>query len=196
MKNHNKNHILTSMFKDIRFSPEEILLLGDAFELVQVKKGDVLIEVGQDVEEQYYVIDGCLRSYFLDHIGKEHTLMFGVQDWWVSDYTAYFNNTLSIVTVECIQDGYVCKLIKEDQNRLYSQIPKVETFFRLKMERAFAGFQKRILANISQPAKEHYRFFITTYPTIVKQVKNYHIASYLGITTESLSRIRKEIASE
>jgi CRP-like cAMP-binding protein len=72
-------------------------------------------------------------------------------------------------------------------------MPKLESYFRKKMERAFASFQKRIIANLSQTASERYLNFINTYPNIEQNVKNYHIASYLGITTQSLSRIRKEL---
>ena len=79
---------------------------------------------------------------------------------------------------------------------LYDEVPRLERFFRKKLENGFASFQKRILANLSQSAKERYIAFRTDYPNIEKSVKNYHIASYLGITTESLSRIRKEIANQ
>ena len=85
------------------------------------------------------------------------------------------------------------RLSREDKEYLYAQIPKIESFFRKKLERAFAAFQKRILAELSQTAADRYNSFISAYPNIEKSVKNYHIASYLGITTESLSRIRKEL---
>ncbi len=161
---------------------------------LEVKKGTTLIEVNQVVLNQYYVQSGCLRSYFTDSTGREHTLMFAIHDWWISDYTAFFTKTPAIVTIECLEDAVIYKLSKENLDNLYQKIPPLEAFFRKKMEGAFASFQKRILGNISLSARERYHSFITTYPTIEKTVKNYHIASYLGITTESLSRIRKEIA--
>ena len=109
----------------------------------------------------------------------------------MSDYTAYFSASKATMTIEVIQDATIYKLCLKDKESLYRKIPKIETFFRIKLERAFAAFQKRILLNISQTAKERYSSFVKTYPNIEKNVKNYHIASYLGITTESLSRIRK-----
>ena len=78
--------------------------------------------------------------------------------------------------------------------RLYLEIPAFETFFRKKLERRFMALQKRVLGNLAQPAKDRYLSFIQNYPNIQQSVKNYHIASFLGITTESLSRIRKELA--
>jgi len=97
------------------------------------------------------------------------------------------------MTIECIQDANLYEISKKDIDILFLKVPKLETFFRKKMEKAFSSFQKRILSSLSQSAKERYVTFIRTYPNIEKTVKNYHIASYLGITTESLSRIRKEL---
>lgn len=179
------------IFKDIVFSPSEIVLLGKAFKKIDVKKGEVLLSVGQEVNAQYYVDSGCLRSFSTNETGKDYTFMFGISDWWICDYTAYFTDTRAVISIECLQDAIIYSLSKEDLHILYEKIPKVESFFRRKLERAFASFQRRIIANISQTATERYLSFIDTYPQIEQIVKNYHIASYLGITTESLSRIRK-----
>ena len=100
------------------------------------------------------------------------------------------------MNIEVIQDATLYKISKNNMESLFKEIPQLETFFRKKMEKAFSSFQKRILANLSQSAKEKYVSFINTYPNIEQSVKNYHIASYLGITTESLSRIRKELAQK
>jgi CRP-like cAMP-binding protein len=132
----------------------------------------------------------------VDNSGKEHTVQFAIKDWWISDYTAFFTTSKAVMTIECIQNASVYKVSKIDMENLYTEIPQLETFFRQKMEVAFAGFQKRIIGNLSQSTKEKYTSFIRTYPNIEQSVKNYHIASYLGVTTETLSRIRKEIAQE
>ena len=157
-----------------------------------MKKGENLLEANETVLYQYYVSKGCLRTYFIDQAGKEHTLQFAINDWWISDYTAFFSSTQAIMNIECIQDAILYKISKKGMEDLFLEIPQLETFFRKKMEGAFASFQKRILASLAQPAKKRYLAFITTYPNIEQSVKNYHIASYLGITTESLSRIRRE----
>lgn len=186
--------ILSEMFSNTSFTTEESRLIASKFEQVKLKKGDVLLLANYVVYNQYYVCDGCLRTYFTDNAGKEHTLQFAVKDWWISDYTAFFVTTKALMTIECIQDAIVYKVSRESMEQLYAEIPKVETFFRRKMENAFAAFQKRILSSLAQTAKERYNSFVKAYPNIEQSVKNYHIASYLGITTESLSRIRKEIA--
>jgi CRP-like cAMP-binding protein len=190
-----ENSILIEIFKGTTFSPAEHSIIGVAFKKISLKKGSILLNEGETVLNQYFVCSGCLRTYFIDNSGKEHTLQFAIKDWWISDYTAFFTGTKSIMNIECIQDAIIYQLSKKSMEQLYLDIPQFETFFRKKMEKAFAAFQKRTLGNLAHTAKERYLSFINTYPNIEQNVKNYHIASYLGITTESLSRIRKNLHS-
>lgn len=189
------NSVIKETFKGLNFSEEDIKIIKSVFQEVIVKKGTILLRADEFVDAQYYILDGCLRTYHIDVHGKEHTVQFGIKDWWISDYTAFFTSEKSIMTIEVLQDATLYRITKNDKESLYSQIPKIDRFFRIKLERAFAAFQKRIIANLSQTATERYLNFMKTYPNIEKNIKNYHIASYLGITTESLSRIRKELSS-
>lgn len=192
----NDNSKIRAIFNDLSFSEEEVKIIESVFHKVKYKKGKTLIKAGEDTNLQYFIYDGCLRSYYIDSNGKEHTIQFGVKNWWISDYTAFFSSSKSILNIEVIKDATLYRISHDDKEYLYTQIPKIETFFRKKLERAFEGFQKRILSNLSETATERYKRFITKYPNIEQSVKNYHIASYLGITTESLSRIRKEISKQ
>ncbi|MHB0756353.1 Crp/Fnr family transcriptional regulator [Polaribacter sp. M15] len=185
--------IALEIFKGISFSEKEIAFINSKFTRLALKKGDVLLTPNTYVKNQYYVCSGCLRSYFINASGKDHTTQFAINDWWISDYTAFFSSDKAVMNIECLQDAVVYQFSRENMHHLCENMPKVEIFFRKKMEKAFASFQKRILDYLSQPAKERYLKFINTYPQIAKSIKNYHIASYLGITTESLSRIRKSI---
>ncbi len=189
------NSKIKEIFKDLSFSENEIKIIESVFHKVIYKKGDILLQPDDMVENQYYILEGCLRSYHVDKQGKEHTVQFGIKDWWISDYTAFFSDSKSIMNIEVIQDAIVYRLSRTDKEYLYAQIPRIESFFRKKLEKAFAAFQKRILSNLSQTATQRYTNFIKTYPNIEKSIKNYHIASYLGITTESLSRIRKGLTT-
>ncbi|WP_371812602.1 Crp/Fnr family transcriptional regulator [Aquimarina sp. U1-2] len=190
-----KSVITSHIFKEEQLSLEEINFIQSKFESISVDKGDIVLRMHDRVTHQFYVIDGCLRTFFIDVAGKEHTLQFAVKDWWISDYTAYFEQKEALLTIECIQPAKLYKIYKEDIEEIYQTIPKIETHFRKKLEKSFSSFQNRILGNLSKPAKERYIDFMRAYPDINAKIKNYHIASYLGITTESLSRIRKEIAS-
>ena len=188
------NSIISEIFKGIAFSEKERHLIESNLEKLNLKKGTSILKADDRVHYQYYVYDGCLRTYFIDQSGKEHTLQFAINDWWISDYTAFFTASKAIMHIETIQQATLYRISKKNMEDLFIEIPQLETFFRKKMERAFASFQKRILASLAQSAKERYVSFTSTYPKIEQTVKNYHIASYLGITTESLSRIRKEIS--
>ena len=172
---------------------DELQTLGNSLQQIDLKKGDSLLRAGETVLHTYYVYNGCLRSFFIDEAGKDHTLQFAIKDWWISDYTALFNAGQAMMNVECIQNTTLYRLSRKRMEELYVEIPQFETFFRKKLGGRMAAFHKRTLGNLALSAKERYLTFIKTYPNIEQQIKNYHIASYLGITTESLSRIRKEI---
>lgn len=187
------NSKIKEIFNGLSFTPDEIKIIESVFHKVYVKKGEILLNAGDAVDTQYYILEGCLRSFHIDAHGKEHTVQFGIKDWWISDFTAFFSSEKGIMTIEVIQDATLYKISKSERDYLYSKIPKIDQFFRIKLEKAFASFQRRILANLSQSATERYISFRSKYPNIEQNIKNYHIASYLGITTESLSRIRKEL---
>ncbi|MFK7782776.1 Crp/Fnr family transcriptional regulator [Psychroserpens sp.] len=193
---HSDNSKIKEIFKQLSFSEKQIKIIESVFHKVNFKKGDIILKADEKVDYQYYILEGCLRTYYIDKHGKEHTVQFGIKDWWISDYTAFFSTTNALMNIEVIQDATAYRISREDKEFLYAQIPEIETFFRIKLESAFAAFQKRILSNLSETATERYLNFIKKYPNIEKSIKNYHIASYLGITTESLSRIRKDLAKQ
>lgn len=188
--------ISSEIFKGIALTDKELEIAESKFEEVLVRKGDVLLKAGDSVPNQYYVCEGCMRTYYISQDGKEFTIQFAVKDWWISDYTAFFVGGKAILTIECLENARLFRISKEDMDQLYLEAPKVESFFRVKMERFFGSFQKRILSDLAMSAKEKYLAFLKTYPNIEIHIKNYHLASYLGITTESLSRIRAEVARQ
>jgi len=190
--------IILEIFGDITLTKDEIKKICDKSEKIKLKRRAFLLKEGEEVDSIYYIHEGCLRTYFLDISGKEHTLQFAVKGWWISDYITLFGrgNSKSVSYIECIKDATLLKISKNDFDELCEEVPKVSRFYIRNLESAFAAFQKRILENLTLSAKERYINFVKTYPDIERNVKNYHIASFLGITTESLSRIRKEIATQ
>lgn len=184
------------MSRETVLSEEESNFLYNKLRKKTIKKKEFLLKPEEEVSDFYYIHEGCLRTYFIDFSGKEHTLQFAIKGWWISDYIALFaqNKTKSVSYIECIKDAILYKISNKDFDDVCKAIPKVGHFYTKNLESAFASFQKRILENLTLSAKERYINFINTYPDIEQNVKNYHIASYLGITTESLSRIRREIA--
>lgn len=157
-----------------------------------VPKGEALIRQGQAVTKTYFVTDGCLRSYCIDKNGKEHTLQFAIKDWWISDFIALFNNELAALTVECIKDSNIIEFSAKELEGIHALFPEFERFQRKNLERHVVSLHKRILNQLQLTAPERYDLFLEQYPDIEQYTPNYHIASYLGITQQSLSRIRAE----
>ncbi|WP_178987811.1 Crp/Fnr family transcriptional regulator [Winogradskyella schleiferi] len=185
--------LVQTIYKDLIFTENEIKTIASVFKRVDAEKGAILIKPGDIVTDIFFIYEGCLRTFYTDKHGKEHTIQIGIRDWWISDFTAFFSNSKAIMHLEVLQDATLYQLSSVDREELHMQFPKIHKFIRNKLEKAYAAFQKRILSSLSMTAKERYLEFIKTHLNIEKNVKNYHIASYLGMTTESLSRIRKEL---
>ena len=124
--------------------------------------------------------------------GKEHTLQFAIKDWWISDFIALFNNEIGSLSIESITDSTVIEFnsIKLDETLI--KFPELESFQRESLQRHVSSLHKRILDQLRLTSLERYRFFQKQYSDIEQYAPNYHIASYLGITQQSLSRIRSE----
>jgi len=174
-------------------SEAEAYLISISKEKV-IPKGSILIREGQTVKKIYFVTDGCLRSYCTDKNGKEHTLQFAIKNWWISDYIAIHNNESATLTIECLKESTVIEFNAKKIDGILSLFPEYEPFQRYILERHVVSLQKRILNQLQLTASERYDLFIEHYPNIEQSTRNYHIASYLGITQESLSRIRVEKA--
>ncbi len=159
-------------------------------------KGALLIQQGQRVNKVFYILNGCLRSYCIDKMGKEHTLQFGIKNWWISDYIAIYNNEYANLAIECLKESTVIEFNAKKLNNIFSLFPEFEPFQRQLLERHVASLHKRILNQLQLTASERYALFLEQYPDIEQFTRNYHIASYLGITQESLSRLRSEIAKK
>jgi CRP-like cAMP-binding protein len=157
-----------------------------------LSKGEVLVEQDQIVNKTFFVISGCLRSYCIDKNGKEHTLLFAIKDWWISDYIAIHNNEQATLTVECLSESKVIEFNAKELDGIHARFPEFESYQRHNLERHVVSLHKRILNQLQLSAVERYDLFLNQYPDIEQHTRNFHIASYLGITQQSLSRIRKE----
>jgi CRP-like cAMP-binding protein len=161
-----------------------------------VTKGATLIRQGEPVNKIYFVTDGCLRSYCTDKNGKEHTLQLAIKNWWISDYIALHNNELATLTIESLKESTVIEFKAKHFEEMFTRFPEYESFQRRILERHVVSLHKRILNQLQLTAPERYDLFLTQYPDIEKYTRNYHIASFLGITQESLSRIRVDKAKK
>ena len=187
------NSIVNHVTTHIKLSESETDEFCSLLEEVVVNKKTLLIQPNDSVTKEYYVVKGCLKAYYLDESGNKHILQFAIEDWWISDFEAFFKNEPANLYIEAIEDSVLLSINKTVLEELYVRIPQFERFFRLKTEGAFVSLRARILDSLQKSNKERYLKFCELYPKIEKRVTNYHIANYLGIKPESLSRIRKEI---
>lgn len=188
--------LINKIKKSINVSSDAEEYISSISKVRRFTKGSILIQEGQKVNKTYFVLEGALRSYCVDKEGKEHTLQFAIKDWWISDFTAIYGNGIASLTVECIADSEVIEFNAQKLNEIYNQFPEFEAFQRKNLEQHVVSLHKRILNQLQLTAQERYNLFLEQYPNIEQHVANYHIASYLGITQQSLSRVRAEIAKK
>lgn len=160
----------------------------------KVRKRQFLLEEGAVCTFVGFVTDGCLRVYTIDPKGAEHILQFAIPDWWVSDLQSFLSGDPATYLIDAVEDSSLLLLERGERDRLFHAVPKMERFFRLLQETNYIATHRRIIETLSSSAKDRYLAFLSTYPALAERVPQSQIASYLGITPQSLSRIRKSLA--
>lgn len=160
------------------------------FNYKKFKKHQFVIQEGQLAEYDYFILSGCLKSYSTDINGKDHIIQFGLPDWWITDYQAYYFQQKATVCIDCIEASEVLCLSYANREKLCSEFHKMEHFFRKKTNRRNVALQQRILSLLSSSAKERYDQLLEQYPELFQKVPKQLIAAYLGVTRETLSRFK------
>ncbi|WP_067145373.1 Crp/Fnr family transcriptional regulator [Pseudotamlana agarivorans] len=184
MKEKLKEHIE----KTISISDDEFTFIVSHFTFENYKKNDFLIQEGEHVNHCYYVISGLLKLIFNDKNGKQHIVSFAMEDWWESDFSAYFKQTKSNMSLQCIEDTCVYSISFKNYQKLSTELPKMERFFLLKSHSGHIASQQRILSFLNSNAKERYEQLLNQYPSLLQRVPKTLLASYLGVSRETLSR--------
>lgn len=161
--------------------------------LRMVKRGEVLVQAGQRAHEAFYVVKGCLRSYIIDSKGKEHIYQFAPEDWIISDLEFLKNKSEAYLIIDAIEDSEVMVANIADFYQISTSNPEMIDNVLNKMQSRVYSLQKRVIQLLAYTAEERYMEFIKTYPNLYNRVPLKMIASYLGVTPESLSRVRKEL---
>jgi CRP-like cAMP-binding protein len=174
----------------ISFSEEEIQEFVSCFKVTKVKKRQFIIQPDFVAKYRNYVVDGAFRAYVVADEGEEHTIQFAVEDWWISDYNSYIYQQPASMFVIAIEESIILQIDFESEQKLKASNPKFETFFRIMAERSFAGMQRRLISNLTKTAEERFTEFEQNYPKIANRVPQYALASFLGMTTQYLSKLR------
>ena len=184
--------ILKNISKHISLEQDEIAYFLSFLKLKKVSKKEYILQEGQLCSYINFVHSGTLRAFYMDNAGKESTIMFAIADWWVTDMFCFINHQPAMLYIEAVEESSIFQIKKDDLEKLYINVPKFERFFRIIMQNAYIREQLRVIENLSLPAEERYRNFLTKYPQVAKQVFQKQIASYLGVTPEFLSIIRSK----
>jgi CRP-like cAMP-binding protein len=159
-----------------------------------VKKRKTLLTEGDISRYIYFIEKGALRSFTVDKDGVEHIIQIGLEGHWIGDLSSFITQAHGNVSIEAIEDSEILLLPHHDLERLYEQVPALERYFRQLFQRAYVSLQQRLSSTVSQNAEERYRLLVSDFPQIAARIPLIYIASFLGITPESLSRVRKQIS--
>jgi len=177
----------------LTLNDEEKAAVRKSFSERRVKRRQFILQEGDICRLNTFVVEGCFRMYMVDDNGKEHNLQFAIENWWIGDIASFYCEEPSRLYIEAIENSIILQIKNEDQLRLFVDYPKFNRIFRVFTEKALVSYQRRVLQNISSTAEERYIDFINRYPDFFNRVSNVQIASFLGITPEFLSTIRKKL---
>ncbi|MEO6316527.1 MAG: Crp/Fnr family transcriptional regulator [Chitinophagaceae bacterium] len=178
--------------KFIDLSPEQAAMVTAYAKPVQAKKKTFLLKEGQICASNYFVERGCLRMFFTDEKGVEQTTQFAIENWWLTDYASFCSNKPSQFSIQAVEHSTIIAFDKTALDQLFTQLPQLERYFRLLLEKTAGATQWRVKYIYDLSKEEMYRFFSASYPDFVQRVPQYMLASYLGLTPEYLSEIRKK----
>jgi CRP-like cAMP-binding protein len=189
------NVLRTYLEARARFAPEEIANVRSAFLYRRLGAGAFLRQAGEVARYAAFVARGCLRNYVIDPKGKEHIVQFAPETWWLADATSLNNGTPSPYFIDAIETSELLLIDGPSHQRLVETIPGYAAAFRVGLQRHAAAKDKRIVEALAASAEERYQEFLRVYPSIAARVPQAMLASYLGITPETLSRVRRRRAS-
>ena len=181
--------------KGVLLSDEQFGFIKTLFIPKKVKKGEFLIREGELTKYAMFVASGCLRTYTIDDKGKEHILQFSPEDWWTGDMS-FVAGVPSQIFIDALEDSEVLNFDNVSLQKMNEAIPELAVQYQAALQKSLAAKNQRIVSSLSATAEERYNDFLKKYPTLLQRVPQHMIASYLGITKETLSRIRHQVAKK
>jgi len=188
-------NILQHIVRYISLSEEEVQLLFTFLRPLQVARKEHLLKEGQVCKNLYFIEKGCLRMYFVNGKGTEQITQFAIENWWLADYMSYDRQLPSQFYIQAVEHTELFTIDFAAQEQLIKGLPKMEHYFRLMLQKAYAAAQMRIKYLYELSREEGYKHFIANFPDFAQRIPQYMLASYLGFTPEYLSELRKKYAN-
>lgn len=192
----NNKPLLENIQRYVILNQKEQKKVLDIISYRKLLKNQYIVQQGNICRYDSFVVKGCSRTFYVDDEGREHIVMFATENWWTGDFGSFITQKPAYFNVQCLENTDLIQFSHEQLEELFIEVPKMERFFRLIIQEAYVALERRIIRNVSLPAKERYLKFIERHPEIDQRVPQYMIASYLGITKEFLSKIRNQLTSE
>ena len=175
------------------FSEEDLQKCKNYFVPKKIRKRQYVLQEGDVCTKVVFIERGSLYSYTIDDKGTQHVIQFGFEGWWIGDLYSFLTSEPSKMNIEALEDSDVLTIDRQDNLKLLSEVPKYETYFRILYQDAYVALQRRVSSTIGLTAEEKYQRLINQYHAFINRVPLHLIASYLGVSPETLSRIRKQM---
>jgi CRP/FNR family transcriptional regulator, anaerobic regulatory protein len=184
--------IIHQIRKYVDLNETEVEVFNKYAETHKFRKKEFILQESRICKYLYYVEKGCLRMYFKNKKGVEQITQFALEGWWISDYQSFINDTSSDYSIQAIEDCSIVSIQKQNLDCLLTELPQLEKYFRRILQKDVAGAQFRSKLQYDMTKEEFYTHFSTSFPEFMQRVPQYMIASYLGLTPEYLSELRKK----
>ncbi|MCB0488209.1 MAG: Crp/Fnr family transcriptional regulator [Cyclobacteriaceae bacterium] len=182
-----RNHLdQFSTLSDLQFK-----VVVDHIKIRKLKKHEVLLHEDQVVDHTFWINKGLLISTFTQDDGREHIIQFAIENCWITDQQAYYNQERSKFRITCLEDAEVFALSYESRETLCAEIGELSHFFRRKANDSFVKLQQRLLTYLTSDAQQRFELLCEEYPTLIQRISKKRLAAYLGVTRETLSRFTR-----
>lgn len=178
--------------KFISVSDEEFEQILGYFKSISVSKKEILQQEGNLCRYQYFVLSGCLRKFLVNEKGVEVTTEFALETWWMSENRGFEFQTESLFSIQAVEHSEILTIDFQSLEKLYQDFPVMERYFRFVYQRAFAAYQMRLKYLYTMSKEDYFFHFYDLYPGFVQRVPQYLLASFLGLTPEYLSELRRK----
>jgi len=185
-----KDHLIAHINKFVKLDEQEASVVCEDVGLIKVKKKQFILRTDEICRANYFVSKGCMRLYFINRNGQEQITQFGLENWWIADYSSLETGQPSIYYIQAIEDAELISLSKKTMEELLQKVPKLERYFRIIFQKAHTASMRRFEYLRDQTDEERYRQFVSLFPGFVQRIPQYMLASYLGFTPQFLSKIR------